>query len=207
MPLSAASVAASRRTWSRSGSRLATPANPSSNTVTPSGRAPSASVTAPPASVVPPCSSRRASLNEGADDAAGRWTKIPMIAAVTTNRPTAVGLVVLWVIVLADAVRLMLPVKAAWCCRHVCGFRYADDMHRLVASSSGAGRSWSGSVTRSVGAVLWPSGAFSHPGRQARPASVEERGIAAAEVGLPHLPCRRRRPAVDLAEAASQRRK
>jgi hypothetical protein len=23
------------------------------------------------------------------------------------------------------------PVKAAWRCRHVCGFRYADDMRRL----------------------------------------------------------------------------
>ena len=23
------------------------------------------------------------------------------------------------------------PVKAAWCCQHVCGFRYADDMRRL----------------------------------------------------------------------------
>jgi hypothetical protein len=30
----------------------------------------------------------------------------------------------------------MLPVKAAWCCRHVVGFRYADDMRRLVASRS-----------------------------------------------------------------------
>src|ERR671922_53839 len=26
----------------------------------------------------------------------------------------------------------MPPVKAAWCCQHVCGFRYADDMRRLV---------------------------------------------------------------------------
>src|SRR5919198_4911872 len=24
----------------------------------------------------------------------------------------------------------MAPVKAAWCCQHVCGFRYADDMLR-----------------------------------------------------------------------------
>src|ERR671920_309038 len=30
----------------------------------------------------------------------------------------------------------MPPVKAAWCCQHVCGFRYADDMRRLVAWTS-----------------------------------------------------------------------
>ena len=59
-----------------------------------------------------------------------------MIAAATTTRPTAVGLRVLRVVVRADAVRLMLPVKAAWCCQHVCGSRYADDMCRLVASRS-----------------------------------------------------------------------
>jgi len=36
-----------------------------------------------------------------------------MIAAVTTTRPTAMGLRVLRVVVRADAVRVMLPVKAA----------------------------------------------------------------------------------------------
>ena len=51
-----------------------------------------------------------------------------MIAAVTTTRLTAMGLGVLRVVVRADAVRAMLPVKAAWCCQHVRGFRYADDM-------------------------------------------------------------------------------
>src|ERR671912_1451522 len=30
----------------------------------------------------------------------------------------------------------MPPVKAAWCCQHVCGFRYADDMRRLLAWTS-----------------------------------------------------------------------
>src|ERR671912_499039 len=30
----------------------------------------------------------------------------------------------------------MPPVKAARCCQHVCGFRYADDMRRLVAWTS-----------------------------------------------------------------------
>ncbi len=51
-----------------------------------------------------------------------------MTAAVTTTRPTAMGLRVLRVVVRADAARVMLPVKAAWCCQHVCGFGYADDM-------------------------------------------------------------------------------
>src|SRR5215469_12288254 len=51
-----------------------------------------------------------------------------MIAAVTTTRPTAMGTRVLRVVVRADAARVMLPVKAAWCCQHVCGFRYADNM-------------------------------------------------------------------------------
>jgi hypothetical protein len=29
----------------------------------------------------------------------------------------------------------MPPVNAAWCCRHVSNFRYADEMRRVVASS------------------------------------------------------------------------
>src|SRR5687768_15151551 len=29
---------------------------------------------------------------------------------------------------------VMPPVKAAWCCQHVCGFRYADDRPQLVPS-------------------------------------------------------------------------
>src|SRR4051794_33860910 len=77
-----------------------------------------------------------------------------MIAAVTTMRPTAAGLSVPWVVVRADAVRLMLPIKAASGYHHVCGSRYADDMQRLVASSSGLGASWSGSVARSVGPIV-----------------------------------------------------
>src|SRR5215471_19150914 len=51
-----------------------------------------------------------------------------MIAVATTTRPTAMGLTVLRVVVRADAVRVTPPVKAAWCCQHVCGFRYAGDM-------------------------------------------------------------------------------
>ena len=44
------------------------------------------------------------------------------------------GLGVLRVVVRAAAVWFMPSVKAAWCCQHVCGFRYADEMLRLVAS-------------------------------------------------------------------------
>ena len=39
------------------------------------------------------------------------------------------------VVVRARLLEDMPPVKAARCCQHVCGFRYADDMRRLVASS------------------------------------------------------------------------
>src|SRR3979409_2170933 len=34
----------------------------------------------------------------------------------------------------AGSLRIMLPFKAAGCCQHVCGFRYADDMPQRVAS-------------------------------------------------------------------------
>ena len=36
----------------------------------------------------------------------------------------------------AGSLRIMRSVKAARCCQHVCGFRYADDMRRLVAWTS-----------------------------------------------------------------------
>src|SRR5262245_12771718 len=51
-----------------------------------------------------------------------------MITAAGTTTPTAIGPVVLRVALRADAARVMLPVKAALCCQHVCGFGYADDM-------------------------------------------------------------------------------
>ena len=40
-------------------------------------------------------------------------------------------------------------VWTAWCCRHVCGFRYADDMSRLVASRVYA------CVDRRGRAIIW----------------------------------------------------
>src|SRR5258707_15346674 len=55
-----------------------------------------------------------------------------------TTRPTAMDPRALRVVVRFDAARVMPPVKAAWCCQHVCGFRYADDM--LPAGSIGSMR-------------------------------------------------------------------
>ena len=43
-------------------------------------------------------------MNEGADVGADRTTNVPMIAAAATNKPRTMGLVVLWVVVRADAV-------------------------------------------------------------------------------------------------------
>ena len=57
-----------------------------------------------------------------------------MSAAVTRTRPTVAGLSVLRVVVRAAAAGRMLRVNAAWCCQPVGGFRYADDMRRLVRS-------------------------------------------------------------------------
>src|ERR671911_43725 len=39
-------------------------------------------------------------------------------------------------VIRAGSLSVMPPVKAAWCCQHVCGFRYADDMRRLLAWTS-----------------------------------------------------------------------
>src|SRR4029450_8932360 len=54
----------------------------------------------------------------------------------TTSRPTTRILEVRRVVVRAGSLEVMLPVKAAWCCRPVCGFRYAEDMRRLLAWTS-----------------------------------------------------------------------
>ena len=56
-----------------------------------------------------------------------------MSAAMTTARPTRTSLGVPRASARAGAVWFMPSVKAAWCCQHVCGFRYADDMLRLVS--------------------------------------------------------------------------
>ena len=70
------------------------------------------------------------------EDAGNRWPRAAAIAAMTTSRPATriLRIRVRRVVVRAGWRWVMPPVKAAWCCRHVCGFRYADDMRRLVAS-------------------------------------------------------------------------
>src|SRR3981081_67534 len=56
----------------------------------------------------------------------------------TTSRPATRILGIRRVVVRAGSLYVMPPFKAAWCCQHVCGFRYADDM--LPAGSTGSMR-------------------------------------------------------------------
>ena len=78
---------------------------------------------------------RRGGPVEG-DDAGDWWPSAAAIAATTTSRtatrgpanPGPAGRR------RAGALEVTPPVKAAACCRRVCGFRYAGDMRRLVAS-------------------------------------------------------------------------
>src|SRR4030095_8352371 len=58
------------------------------------------------------------------------------ITATTTSRPTRRILGIRRVVVRAGVLSVMPPVKPAWCCQHVCGFRYADDRRRLLAWTS-----------------------------------------------------------------------
>src|SRR5918912_3690578 len=46
----------------------------------------------------------------------------------TTSRQATGILGIRRVVVRAGSLQVMPPVKQAWCCQHVCGFRYADDM-------------------------------------------------------------------------------
>src|ERR671925_612921 len=59
-----------------------------------------------------------------------------MSAALTTTRAARMVDRVRRAAVRAGLLEDMPPVKAARCCQHVCGFRYADDMRRLVAWTS-----------------------------------------------------------------------
>jgi hypothetical protein len=58
-----------------------------------------------------------------------------VIAAIATNTPPAriLRIRIRWVVARAGLLRVTPPLKAARCCQHVCGFRYADDMRQLVA--------------------------------------------------------------------------
>jgi two-component system response regulator VanR len=53
-----------------------------------------------------------------------------------TSRPATRILGIRRVVVRVGSLYVMPPFKAAGCCQHVSGFRYADDMRRLVASRS-----------------------------------------------------------------------
>jgi hypothetical protein len=69
---------------------------------------------------------------EGEDPS--NWSpRTAAIAPRTTSRPaTRIQRIrIRRVVVRAGSLRVTPPVKAAWCCQHVCGFRYADDMHPL----------------------------------------------------------------------------
>src|SRR3954451_14918297 len=142
-PSSAASVAAWRRAPRSAGSRLATPGTSSSKTAVPSGTAPPAS---PSASR---CSSRERSTGDAADegedamegegtvkddDTSDLEPTAAAIATTATSTPAARRLRIRRVVARAGLLQVTPPLKAAWCCQHVCDFRYADDMRQLVAS-------------------------------------------------------------------------
>jgi hypothetical protein len=68
------------------------------------------------------------------DDDAGGWVlRTAAITATTTTRPAAriLRTRIRRVADRADWPLVTPPVKAAWCCLHVCDFRYAGDMRRL----------------------------------------------------------------------------
>src|SRR3954447_22211552 len=132
-PSAPASVAARRRARRRAASRLATPGTSSSKTVVPAG-------TAPPAS---PSASRRSlperSTADGGDEGEGTSDLEPSAATIATMATTTPAawrrrIRVRQVVARAGLLRVTPPLKAAWCCQHVCDFRYADDMPRLVGS-------------------------------------------------------------------------
>src|ERR671934_678582 len=48
----------------------------------------------------------------------------------------------------------MPPVKQAWCCQRVCGFRYADDMRQLAPRASVVSSSAAGTRSRSCNELM-----------------------------------------------------
>jgi hypothetical protein len=67
------------------------------------------------------------------EDASNSYTNAGAIAATTTSRPAAriLRMRIRQGVARARVLQVMPPVKAAWCCQHVSGFRYAGDMRRL----------------------------------------------------------------------------
>jgi two-component system response regulator VanR len=71
------------------------------------------------------------------DETANDWyPRTPISAALATTRAARMVDRVRRAAVRAGLLSDMPPVKAARCCQHVCGFRYADDMRRLLAWTS-----------------------------------------------------------------------
>ncbi len=68
------------------------------------------------------------------DEDASKWEpRAAAIAAMTTSTPAAriLRIQIRPGVARARVLEVTPPVKAAWRCQHVCGFRYADDRRRL----------------------------------------------------------------------------
>jgi hypothetical protein len=71
------------------------------------------------------------------EDSSNWYPRAAEIVATATSTPAAriLRARILRARIRWDVVRARVPVtppvKEAWCCQHVCGFRYADDMRRL----------------------------------------------------------------------------
>src|SRR5439155_5166026 len=92
---------------------------------------------APPSA--PRCSVRRTSMGDAAvedEDASNSELRAAATTAMPTSRPAVRirRVRIRRVVVRAGSREVMPPFKAAWYCQHVSGFRYADDMRRLLAS-------------------------------------------------------------------------
>src|SRR5687768_17918507 len=71
------------------------------------------------------------------DEDAGNWyPRAAAIAAMTTSRPATrfLRIRIRRGVARARLLLVMPPFKAAACCQHVSGFRYADDMRQLLPS-------------------------------------------------------------------------
>jgi hypothetical protein len=70
------------------------------------------------------------------DDPSDMEPNAEAIATTATSTPAAprLRIPIRRVVARAGLLRVTPPLKAAWRCRHVCDFRYADDMRQLVAS-------------------------------------------------------------------------
>jgi hypothetical protein len=71
------------------------------------------------------------------DEDAVNWEpRAAATAAMTTSRTAtrSLRIRIRRVLVRARLLETTPPFKAAWCCEHVCRFRYADDIRQLVAS-------------------------------------------------------------------------